>query len=101
MKLSKKSVIKKLKEVLDPEIGISLVDLGLIYDVKLNKNKIYITMTLTTVGCPLYSLIEQDIKNKIKELGFKEKDIEIKLVFDPPWSMDKLSKKAKKLLGVN
>jgi len=100
MKITDRIVLEKLSQVLDPEIAISIVDLGLIYDVKIKKNKIIVIMTLTTVGCPLFDIIEQDIKDKIKELGFKEKDIQIKLVFDPPWSIDRMSKKGKKLLGI-
>ncbi len=57
-------------------------------------------MTLTTIGCPLISLIEKEIKSKLEELGFEEKDIEIELTFDPPWSMDKMTEKAKAILGI-
>lgn len=99
MRLTKKAIMQKLSQVLDPELGISIVDLGLIYEIALTP-KIKITMTLTTVGCPLFSLIENDIKNKIKELGLKEKDFEIKLTFDPPWTMERMSKKGKKMLGI-
>jgi metal-sulfur cluster biosynthetic enzyme len=106
MKLTKKLILSKLNEVLDPELGISIVDLGLIYDINIHSPpdrpdspNLVITMTLTTAGCPLYDMIENEIKNKIIELGLKKKDINIKLTFDPPWSIDKMSKKGKKLLG--
>lgn len=92
---------KKLLKVMDPELNISVVDLGLIYNVTVDKNKqVKIMMTLTTAGCPLYNLIEDDIRNKIAELGFAKKDIKIDLTFDPPWSMERMSKKGKKKLGV-
>lgn len=119
MKLNQSMVMKKLCKVLDPELGISIVDMGLVYCVTIDSSKVEhsrnskvqnpkpdsdsrvkILMTLTTVGCPLISVIEQDIKNKIHELGVKEKDITIKLTFDPPWTIDKMSKKAKKKLGI-
>lgn len=100
MKLSVAKVKKKLQEVLDPELGISIVDMGLIYDVSIHTNSVKILMTLTTMGCPLISVIEQDIKNKIQELGIKEKDINIELTFDPPWTIDKMSKSAKAKLGI-
>lgn len=58
-------------------------------------------MTLTTIGCPLISLIETEIKNKLSELGILEKNIIIELTFDPPWSMEKMSEKAKALLGIS
>lgn len=99
-KLSEKQIKNKLLEVMDPELNISIVDLGLIYQTKIIKNKVKVIMTLTTIGCPLFSLIENQIKDKIKELGVKEKDISLELTFDPPWTMDKMSKKAKAMLGI-
>jgi len=100
MPITKKIILNKLEEVLDPELNISIVDLGLIYDVEIKKTKVKILMTLTTIGCPLISMIESDIKNKLTTLGFKEDDVEIELTFDPPWSIDKMSEKAKALLGI-
>lgn len=91
---------------MDPEINISIVDLGLIYGVKMEhppasgQEKVTITMTLTTIGCPLISMIEGEIKNKLKEVGIAEKNIAIDLTFDPPWSMEKMSKKGKTMLGI-
>lgn len=99
-KINKKIILKKLEEVLDPELGISIVDLGLVYKIKINKSLIEITMTLTTIGCPLFSIIENEVKNKIQELGLNEKDIKINLTFDPPWDIDKMTKKGKILLGI-
>lgn len=99
-KLSEKQILSKLTEVMDPELNISIVDLGLVYEAKINKNKVKIIMTLTTIGCPLFSLIETQVKDKIKELGVKENDISLELTFDPPWSMEKMSKKAKAMLGI-
>jgi metal-sulfur cluster biosynthetic enzyme len=100
MKILKKQIMNKLLEVLDPELGISIVDMGLIYDVSIHTNSVKILMTLTTIGCPLISVIEQDVKNKIQELGIKEKDIKVEITFDPPWTIEKMSKKAKKRLGI-
>jgi metal-sulfur cluster biosynthetic enzyme len=92
--------MKKLMEVIDPELGISIVDLGLIYAVEIKPAKIKLTMTLTTIGCPLFSLIEDDVRNKIKELGYKKSQIKIKLTFDPPWDADRMSESAKAMLGI-
>ncbi|KKQ24751.1 MAG: hypothetical protein US40_C0001G0004 [Candidatus Roizmanbacteria bacterium GW2011_GWC2_37_13] len=104
-----------LGEVLDPELNISIVDLGLVYNVKIEKAipsrhpqggrtdslRVEILMTLTTIGCPLISMIEDEIKNKLEELGLKENQIKIDLTFDPPWSMEKMSEKAKAMLGIS
>ncbi|KKP61476.1 MAG: hypothetical protein UR54_C0001G0016 [Candidatus Roizmanbacteria bacterium GW2011_GWA2_34_18] len=100
LKLTAKQIKNKLTEVMDPELNISIVDLGLVYKIKIIKNKIKVVMTLTTIGCPLFSLIEQQVKDKIRELGVKEENISLELTFDPPWSMEKMSKKGKAMLGI-
>ena len=63
-KLSEKQINNKLLEVMDPELNISIFDLGLIYQTKIIKNKVKVIMTLTTIGCPLFSLIENQVKEK-------------------------------------
>ena len=85
MKLTAKQIIKKLTEVMDPELNISIVDLGLIYGIKIVKNRIKVIMTLTTIGCPLFSLIEAQIKDKIKAVGVNEKDITLELTLPGQW----------------
>lgn len=100
MKITVKAVKTKLKEVLDPELNISIVDLGFIYRIKLlPKNQVKIKMTLITPSCPLIDLIQEDIKTKITELGFKKKNIDIETVFDTPWTVEKMTKEARKKLG--
>ena len=101
-KISKKLVSEKLEEVMDPELNISIVDLGLIYKVEFQSHPrgVTITMTLTTIGCPLFDLIETQVKEKMKELGFTSKNIKIKLVFDPPWSIEKMTPRGKAMLGI-
>jgi len=100
MKIDKKTIKNKLKEVLDPELGISIVDLGLIYEIKIQKEKVKIVMTLTTIGCPLFSLIEEEVKNRLKELGLKEEEIKLELTFDPPWTIERMSNEARAMLGI-
>jgi len=96
--VTKQDVMKVLKECLDPEIGINVIDLGFIYGVKVDKNKVHIKMTLTTPGCPMHSFIVEDIRNKVNKLkGVKEVNVE--LVWDPPWTPDRMSDEAKKKLG--
>jgi metal-sulfur cluster biosynthetic enzyme len=101
-KMTKKLILEKLNEVLDPEINISIVDLGLIYKLEFQpeKKSITLTMTLTTFGCPLFGLIENEIQQKLKELGFNSKNIKIKLVFDPPWSVEKMTARGRALMGL-
>jgi len=96
--VSKEDVMKVLKECYDPEIGISLVDLGLIYDVKVDKDKVRIKMTLTTPGCPMHAMMAEDVKEKVSKIK-GVKGVNVDIVFDPPWTPDRMSKEAKKMLG--
>jgi len=96
---SEAEIIDKLRTIPDPELGISIVDLGLIYGIEIQTaGKVCIKMTLTTMGCPLFSLISQPIKKGLGELaGVKE--VEVELTFDPPWTPEKMSEQAKIQLG--
>lgn len=96
--VTKENVMKALKECYDPEIGMSIVDLGFIYDVKVDENKVHIKMTLTTPGCPMHSLITEDVRNKVNELKGVE-EVNVELVWNPPWTPDRMSDEAKKKLG--
>jgi metal-sulfur cluster biosynthetic enzyme len=91
--------MKVLKKCYDPEIGISLVDLGLIYDVQVNKDKVNIKMTLTNPGCPMHSFMINDVEENVKKLkGVKE--VKVELIWDPPWAPDRMSKEVRKKLGL-
>ncbi len=89
----------KLKEVPDPELNISIVDLGLIYDVTVKAGVARIKMTLTTIGCPLFGLIQKQVEDKVREVT-KIEAVETELTFEPPWTMDKMSEDAKLKLGI-
>lgn len=97
----KKEVENQLKKVLDPELGISIWDLGLIYETTLSKTGICtITMTLTTIGCPLFGVIQKEIEDKLMEVDGIE-DVKIDLTFDPPWTPDKMTEESKIRLGLD
>ncbi|ACS89195.1 hypothetical protein TSIB_0127 [Thermococcus sibiricus MM 739] len=99
-KITKEMVLEKLKEVIDPEIGIDVVNLGLIYELKINPdNTVYVKMTMTTPGCPLTMWLLQAVEQKILEIP-GVKDAEIELTFDPPWTPDRISEEVKKKLGM-
>jgi metal-sulfur cluster biosynthetic enzyme len=97
--INREDVLNALKNVIDPEIGLDIVNLGLIYDLHLEKDVVYVKMTMTVVGCPLASWILADTENKIREIP-NVKDVKIELVWDPPWSVDRISDEARKLLGL-
>lgn len=99
-KITKEMILEKLKEVIDPEIGIDVVNLGLIYELKINPdNTVYVKMTMTTPGCPLTMWLLQAVEQKILEIP-GVKDAEIELTFDPPWTPDRISEEVKKRLGM-
>jgi metal-sulfur cluster biosynthetic enzyme len=91
---------KALETVIDPEMYISIIDLGLVYDVRVDTDGgVLITMTLTTIGCPLFPVIERDIHAAVYALDYI-KTVDVKVVFDPPWSTDRMTEKGKAILGV-
>lgn len=95
----KAKIMRKLKAVMDPELYISIVDLGLIYNISQKAKTITVTMTLTTMGCPLFGMLESDIKSRI--LSIKDiKDVHINLVFDPPWNMEMMTEKGRAQMGI-
>ena len=100
VKLSKELILEKLKEVVDPEIGIDVVNLGLIYEIDIRPdNTVYVKMTMTTPGCPLTMWLLRAVEEKVLEIP-GVKDAEIELTFDPPWTPDRISEEYKKKLGL-
>lgn len=95
----KKHVMKRLEDVMDPELFISIADLGLIYDILCKEGDVFIKMTLTTIGCPLFPTIEKEVKEKVGAIE-GVKNVHVELVFDPPWSMDRLSARARAMMGI-
>lgn len=96
--IRKETVLIQLTKVMDPELGISIVDLGLIYEVKVVQNEIKVIMTLTTPGCPLAPVIEDTIRKALAKLGAKK--IEVELVWEPVWTVDRMSEEGKLKLGM-
>ena len=99
IKLTTDEVIKKLSIIKDPELGINIYDLGLIYDIKIDEgNNVNITMTLTTVNCPVADSFPLDIAKNITSLE-NTGQVKVKLTFDPPWNKDMMSDDARLALG--
>ena len=96
--VSQEQVIEKLRECLDPELGVNIVDLGLVYGVNIEGSKVNVLMTLTTPGCPLDSYFTQNITSKLKTVkGIS--DVSVELTFEPPWGPSKMSEESRDLLG--
>jgi FeS assembly SUF system protein len=95
---TEEDVLEVLRECYDPEIPINIVDLGLVYEVSINGVKVSIKMTLTAPGCPVSGMLKDDVTTKLLSIeGIKEADVDI--VWEPPWTPEKMSEDAKKQLG--
>ncbi|WP_425393907.1 metal-sulfur cluster assembly factor [Caryophanon tenue] len=96
----KESMMGALENVIDPELGIDIVNLGLVYDVDLDEAGLAtVTMTLTSMGCPLGPVIVDQVKTALADLP-EIKDTEVNIVWQPAWSKDNMSRYAKMALGV-
>jgi len=96
--INKDEIISVLKECYDPEIPIDLWNLGLIYDIKIKNNNIDIIMSLTTPGCTMGQYMADDIKSKL-EKNKNIKNINVQVVFDPPWEPEMMTDEGRKKLG--
>lgn len=95
---TEEDVREQLKEVIDPELDINIVDLGLIYEIDVIDDRVEILMTLTTPGCPLHGVFDEMVRQEVAPLdGVNEVDVE--LTFEPRWSPDKMTDKGKDELG--
>ena len=98
--LTRDEVLEALKDVYDPEIPVNVVDLGLVYDLQVDEGDVDITMTLTFAGCGMGPYIAQQAEWRIAELDGVE-DVNVEMVYDPPWTPDLISEDGKKLLGLD
>jgi metal-sulfur cluster biosynthetic enzyme len=96
--LTEERVLDALKNVLDPELGINIVDLGLVYDVKIEGDAVHITYTLTTMGCPIGPLIEEQMASMLADVPGIDR-VEAEMVLRPPWTPEMMSDEAKAALG--
>ena len=91
----KDKVIAEIKKIYDPEIPVNIYELGLIYDINVDKdNNVKIDMTLTTPNCPVAESLPNEVKNSVKEIK-EVKDVDLKLVWEPPWDKSMMSESAK------
>lgn len=96
----KDNIMGALENVIDPELGIDIVNMGLVYDVDVDEAGLCtVTMTLTSMGCPLAGHIEQDVRRVLSDIP-EIKEIDVNIVWNPPWGKDKMSRYAKIALGI-
>ncbi|MBY5034984.1 MULTISPECIES: metal-sulfur cluster assembly factor [Streptococcus] len=95
----KERIFVALEEVIDPELGIDIINLGLIYEIRFDEGKTEIDMTLTTMGCPLADLITDQIHDVLQSVP-EVKEVDVRLVWSPAWTVNKMSRYARIALGI-
>lgn len=95
--VSEEDVREQLKNVIDPDLDINIVDLGLIYEIDVKEDDVFILMTLTTPGCPLHGVFDELVKKEVRDLNVDS--IEVELTFEPRWTPERMSEDAQADLG--
>jgi metal-sulfur cluster biosynthetic enzyme len=95
---TKDDVVEALRQVEDPELGMDIVELGLLYDVEVDDSKVKVRYSLTSMGCPAGPMIQQNVEEVVRAMPDVE-DVETELTWDPPWTPEKMSDDAKFILG--
>ena len=90
----KEKVIAEIKKIYDPEIPVNIYELGLIYNIDINKSDVKVKMTLTTPNCPVADSLPKEVKDSIMEIKEVSK-VDLDLVWDPPWDKSMMSEAAK------
>ena len=90
----KEKIIEEIKKIYDPEIPVNIYELGLIYDININNSEVKVKMTLTTPNCPVAESLPKEVKDGVMQIEGIE-DVDLELVWDPPWNKDMMSEAAK------
>jgi metal-sulfur cluster biosynthetic enzyme len=96
---TREEVFEALRQVEDPELGMDIVDLGLVYDVEVDGPKVKVTHSLTSMGCPAGPMIQEDIEATTRANFPDVESVELELTWDPPWTPERMSDDAKFILG--
>jgi metal-sulfur cluster biosynthetic enzyme len=96
---TREEVFEALRQVEDPELGMDIVELGLVYDVEVEGPKVKVTHTLTSMGCPAGPMIQEDIDSAVRTNFDSVENVELELTWDPPWTPERMSDDAKFILG--
>lgn len=92
-------ILEALRQVFDPELGVNVVDLGLVYGVAIDGGRVAITMTLTTPGCPLQASLSLAVEEAVRASVPGVEEVRVNLVWEPPWTPERLTEAAKRDLG--
>ncbi len=96
----KEEVRASLAAIIDPEIGVNIVDLGLVYGIELSGDTAKVTMTMTTAACPVADYMKQQVQELLRSSFRELRNVYVEVVWDPPWKPEMMSERAKRKLGV-
>jgi metal-sulfur cluster biosynthetic enzyme len=96
---SEEDVRNALRSVMDPEVGMNVVDLGLVYGIEVAPGRVQVAMTMTTPACPMGSMITEDAREAIRDIAPEHAEVDVQLVWDPPWDSSRMSADAKQRFG--
>ena len=97
--VTEEQVYEALHECFDPEIPVNIVDLGLIYEVKVKEDQVHVVMTLTSPACPLHDFLSEQVKTRVAAIPGLE-TATVQVVWDPPWDPSRISRAARERLGI-
>jgi metal-sulfur cluster biosynthetic enzyme len=92
-------ILEALTRVVDPEVAMSIVDVGLVYGVTVTKEKVHVLLTMTSAACPVTDVIKEEVEGELDRLAPPELLVHVELVWDPPWTMDRMSARARRFMG--
>jgi len=98
--LTEEKIFDELRPILDPDLGISIIDMGLIYKAKINGDHVDVEMTLTSIGCPYGPYLISEVTETVKNID-SIKTVNVELVWEPPWSIENLSDEVKLDIGID
>lgn len=92
-------ILDALTKVVDPEVAMSIVDVGLIYGVTVTDEKVHVLLTMTSAACPVTDVIKEEAETELDRIAPPELLVHVELVWDPPWTMDRMSARARRFMG--
>ena len=92
-------IVDALARVVDPEVAMSIVDVGLIYAVRVSEDTLHVRLTMTSAACPVTDVIIEEVEDELDRIAPPELKVEVELVWEPPWTTDRMSERAKRFMG--
>ena len=92
-------ILEALTRVVDPEVAMSIVDVGLVYGVTVDEKMVHVLLTMTSAACPVTDVIKEEVESELDRIAPPELLVHVELVWDPPWTMDRMSERARLFMG--